>query len=105
MTEQQVIDWLLEEDQPSVRYYTLADLRGRKESDPEARLAHPNTPRTGWAEAILRLQKPGGYWEVSVPKPTNFREWVQFLLQPTWPKDAFGHPPSLSLRPARWAGL
>jgi hypothetical protein len=28
-----IIDWLLEDDNPSVRYFTLRDLLGRKESD------------------------------------------------------------------------
>jgi hypothetical protein len=37
---QHVIDWLLEEEQPSVRYYTLVDILGREENDPEVREAH-----------------------------------------------------------------
>ncbi|MCI4348367.1 MAG: nitrogen fixation protein NifH, partial [Thermoplasmata archaeon] len=62
-TGQQVMDWLLEEDQPSVRYYTLIDLLGHKESEPEVREAHSKIPKRGWAQEILKLQKPGGYWE------------------------------------------
>jgi len=31
--EEPVLDWLLEESQPSVRYRTLIDLLGHKETD------------------------------------------------------------------------
>ena len=87
-----VVDWLLEEDQPSVRYYTLIDLLGRKESDPEVRATYSKIPRRGWAKDILELQKPGGYWEPSEPdspteenvlrRPANFLRWLSFLLRP-----------------------
>ena len=45
----QFIDWLLEEDQPSVRYHTLVDLLGRKQDDPEVKAAYLTIPRVGWA--------------------------------------------------------
>jgi hypothetical protein len=80
---QHVIDWLLEEDQPSVRYCTLVNILGRKENDPEAREAYSKIPRKGWARQILDLQKPGGYWESKEPKPTNLSGWLDFLY---WPK-------------------
>src|SRR5205809_4325842 len=92
LMNQDVADWLLEEGQPSVRYYTLVDLLGRKESDPEVREAHSKIPRTGWAKDILALQKPGGYWEPNEPtspteenvlrRPANFLRWLTFLLRP-----------------------
>lgn len=62
-----VVDWLLEENQPAVRYYTLIDILGRKEDDWEAREARSKIPRRGWAKDILNLQRPGGYWEPSEP--------------------------------------
>jgi hypothetical protein len=80
---QHIIGWLLEEGQPSVRYYTLIDVLGGKENDPKAREAHSRIPRKGWASEILRLQKPGGYWESKEPKPTNLSGWLDFLY---WPK-------------------
>ena len=58
-----VIDWLLQEDQPSVQYYTLVDLLERKERDSEVKEAFSKIPKKGWAKDILSLQKPGGYWE------------------------------------------
>lgn len=80
MQPDKVLDWLLEPDQPSVRYYTLIDLTGRKEDDPEVREAHSRIPRVGWARDQLRLQKPKGYWEPH--EPTNVREWLEFLYSP-----------------------
>lgn len=77
-----VLDWLLEEDQPSVRYYTLVDILGRKENNPEVRKAHSMIPKKGWASDILKLQKPKGYFE---PKePTTFRQWLDFLYFPVY---------------------
>src|SRR2546422_658710 len=78
----QLIDWLLEEDQPSVRYHTLVDLLERKEDDPEVREAYSKIPRIGWARDILRLQKPKGFWELH--EPTNVREWLNFLRVPEY---------------------
>ncbi len=78
----QVLDWLLEEDQPSVRYHTLVDLLGRKEADPDVREARSRIPRVGWAQDLLRTQKPEGYWEAHEPR--TIREWVSFLRFPTF---------------------
>ena len=77
-----VIDWLLEEDQPSVRYHTLVDLMGRKQDDPEVKAAHSKIPRVGWAHDLLRTQKPKGYWEAREPR--TVREWVAFLRFPLY---------------------
>jgi hypothetical protein len=78
----QLIDWLLEEDQPSVRYHTLVDLLKRKEDDPEVRETHSKIPKIGWARDMLRLQKPKGFWEEH--EPTNVAEWMNFLRVPEY---------------------
>src|SRR2546427_4286678 len=80
--DRRLIDWLLEEDQPSVRYHTLVELLERKEDDPEVREAHSSIPRIGWARDILRLQKPKRFWELH--EPTNVREWLNFLRVPEY---------------------
>lgn len=64
-TQRGVLNWLLEEEQPSVRYYTLVDLLGRKRSEPEVREALSEIPRIGWAAEILSTQTPRGNWESS----------------------------------------
>ncbi|HYY48437.1 MAG TPA: hypothetical protein VFA17_07110 [Thermoplasmata archaeon] len=76
----QVINWLLEEDQPAVRYHALVDLLGRNEDDAEAKAARSRISRVGWAHDLLRTQKPKGYWEAHEPR--TVREWVQFLRFP-----------------------
>ena len=77
-----VIAWLLEEDQPSVRYHTLVGVLGRNEGDPEVKAAHSTIPRVGWAHDLLRTQKPKGYWEAHEPR--TVREWVNFLRFPLY---------------------
>jgi len=76
----QVLDWLLEEDQPSVRYHALVDLLGRKQDDPDVKASHTTIPRVGWAHDLLRTQKPKGYWEAHEPR--TVREWIGFLRFP-----------------------
>jgi hypothetical protein len=81
--DQHVIDWLLEENQPSVRYYTLVDILGRKENDSEVRDAHSKIHRKGWAREILGLQKPGGFWEEAEPSwRKDIMGWIEFLYRP-----------------------
>ena len=57
-----VTDWLLEENQPSVRYLTLTTLLGKSEGDPEAKAARENITRNGWAKDILDKQNSSGFW-------------------------------------------
>jgi hypothetical protein len=59
---QKVLDWLLEENQPSVRYLTLTQLLGRKETDADVREAKAKIPALGWAADILARRDPGGWW-------------------------------------------
>ncbi len=55
-------NWLLEEDNPSVRYFTLVDLLGKSESDPEVVRARRQIMETPPVSRILQTQKEGGYW-------------------------------------------
>ncbi|MDA4111855.1 MAG: hypothetical protein OK439_04910 [Thaumarchaeota archaeon] len=61
--DQKVLDWLLEPDQPVVRYYALVDLLDHKKSESQIREVHSKILKRGWAKEILAKQKPGGYWE------------------------------------------
>ncbi len=60
--DNEVVDWLLEEEQPAVRYRTLTGLLGKKESDKEVKAAKKAIPETGWAADILEKQDAGGWW-------------------------------------------
>lgn len=77
-----VLQWLLGEDQPAVRYRTLVDLLDRSEADPEVRTARSRIGRVGWAADQLRQQGPKGFWERREPR--NVSEWVNFLYFPTY---------------------
>ncbi len=62
MPTSSVVDWLLEPDQPSIRFRTLTELLGRKASDPDVREARAKIPLEGWAAEILSRRDPGGWW-------------------------------------------
>jgi hypothetical protein len=57
------IEWLLGEDNPSVRYLTLRDLLDKDESDSEVMTAKKAIPKSKIATTILSKQKEGGFWE------------------------------------------
>lgn len=62
MASKSVVDWLLEEEQPAVRYRALTQVLGRDEDDPEVRSAKQMIATKGWASDVLEAQKPGGWW-------------------------------------------
>jgi len=78
--DRSVVAWLLEPDQPSVRYYALTDLLDRSPHDPDVRAARAQIPRTGWASEILARQGPDGFWERREPR--TVREYLFFLWFP-----------------------
>ena len=78
-----VVDWLLGEDQPSVRYLTLTGLQGKEEGSPEVRRARASIPKTGWAKDLLDKQLPSGAWvdERSLFSPTfHATFWILQVL-------------------------
>jgi len=60
--DDEAVDWLLEEDEPSIRYLTLTQILGRPEKDGEVKAAKKAIGKTGWAADILAKQKHGGWW-------------------------------------------
>jgi hypothetical protein len=61
-------DWLLEEDNPSVRYFTLSQLLDRPETDNEVKEAKKAIMNVGIVPKILAKMNEDGYWEA----PTVF---------------------------------
>ncbi len=59
----EVLDWLLEPEQPAVRHRALTELLDRGPKDPDVREARARIPRRGWTRELLALQRPEGYWE------------------------------------------
>jgi len=77
------LPWLLEDDQPSVRYFALTDLLDRPPENREVRKALAEIPKKGWARAILARQGPNGNWESAKslyrPKYTA-TNWMALIL-------------------------
>ena len=57
-----LLDWLLEQDNPSVRYFTLRELCGAPADDPEVLHAWAEIMCSGPVPKILSKQAEGGYW-------------------------------------------
>jgi hypothetical protein len=62
--------WLLEEDNPSVRYFTLMDILGKSKKNKEVASARSAIMERGIVPKILEKQKKGGYWG----RPEDFYE-------------------------------
>ena len=77
------IDWLLEKDQPSIRFLTLTGLLGLSEKDTEVKSAQEDITEIGWAKDMLDRQLPGGSWvhEKSLFLPTfHATFWMLLIL-------------------------
>jgi hypothetical protein len=77
------LDWLLEENEPSIRYLALMQLLEKPPDDPEVQSAKETIGATGWAADILANQKPGGWWvgdeSLYWPKYTS-TNWMLLVL-------------------------
>jgi hypothetical protein len=78
-----VLDWLLEDNQPSIRYRALTQLLDKPESDPDVKSTHGMIRKKGWAADLLRKQSADGSWVSSDslyrPKYTS-TNWVLLML-------------------------
>jgi len=57
------IKWLLEKENPSVRYFALRDLLDKEETDSEVREARAAIPSSKVVSKIFSKQQHEGYWE------------------------------------------
>ncbi len=58
-----VTEWLLEEENPSIRYRTMRELQELPESDPELQLAKKQISSYQPVKNMLDAMHPEGYWE------------------------------------------
>lgn len=63
------LPWLLEPENPSVRYWTLIDLLGRPVKDPEVQEAKAAIAQQPLVKELFALQHPEGYWGDDETKP------------------------------------
>lgn len=83
MRSDRVLDWLLEESQPSIRYLTLKELLEKPDHDPDVRSTRKQLTKRGWAADILSKQDPGGWWnsEESLSRPKYLStNWMLLIL-------------------------
>jgi hypothetical protein len=78
LKDSSVIDWLLEENQPSVRYLTLTELLGKSKKDPEVKSTRKKITNVGWAKEILEKQTPSESWV------NKARIWQPKYISPFW---------------------
>lgn len=77
--ETDVIEWLLGEDEPSVRYLTLVHLLDRAANLPEVRRAQAAIANSGTVRAIIAAQRPEGYW--GKPDSTYWPKYTSTIWQ------------------------
>jgi len=78
-----VVEWLLEENQPSMRYLAFTELLGRSHNDHEVKTARKSITKVGWAKDILEKQLSSGCWfhEKSLFNPTfEATFWMLLIL-------------------------
>lgn len=83
MVAKAVLDWLLEEDQPAIRYHTLTELLEKPLDDGEVQSARERIPLKGWAADILAEQNPAGWWvgDDSLYRPKYLStNWMLLIL-------------------------
>jgi len=60
--KEEILDWLLDPSDPSVRYHTILKLEGIDKDAPEAQNARKAIMDPPLVKEILSKQTPGGYW-------------------------------------------
>ncbi len=63
------LSWLLEPENPSVRYWTLVDILDRPGMDPDVREARAAITREPFVNELFALQHPQGHWGDDPTKP------------------------------------
>lgn len=63
------LPWLLDPENPSVRYWTLIDILDRSANDPEVQGARAAISQQPLVKKLFSLQHPEGYWGDDETKP------------------------------------
>ena len=61
------MNWLIDKNNPSIRYFALRDILEKPENDLEVKEAKKAIPESAIVQKILQKQSPQGYWQ----KPDN----------------------------------
>jgi len=63
------LPWLLDPENPSIRYWTLVDILDRPAHDPEVQAARSAIPQQALVKELFALQHPQGHWGEDESKP------------------------------------
>ena len=77
--EDRVVSWLLKQDNPGVRFWTLRDLLGRSETNPEVVAARNSIGSWGPVAELFREQRPEGFW--GEPEDVYWPKWRATVWQ------------------------
>jgi hypothetical protein len=81
----ETLEWLLEPNNPSVRYYTQKNLLGLDEKDTEVLTPKESIMNSDIIKTILAAQKPDGYWateeDMYLPKYTATTHQLLILAE------------------------
>jgi hypothetical protein len=64
LTRPEVLDWLLDQSNPSVRFWALQYLQGKPLTDPEVLATQQAIPYSSIVRTFLNAQEPDGYWDI-----------------------------------------
>ncbi len=71
--QEKSVKWLLDQDHPSVRYWTLRDLQDRSRKDPEVSSCRAQIASYGPVAEVLQEQHRDGYWDQ--PEDCYWPKW------------------------------
>ena len=74
------LPWLLEDENPSVRYWTLVDILGRPKDDPEVLKTHSEIAKLPLVKELFDLQHQDGHWGEDEKKAYTARGTVGVLM-------------------------
>src|SRR5665811_2183009 len=73
------LPWLLDPEDPSVRYWTLIDILDRPANDSEVQEARSDIAQQPLVKKLFSLQHPEGYWGDDETKPYTAQGAVAVL--------------------------
>ncbi len=75
----QTVSWLLEQENPGIRFWTFRDLLGRSRDDPEVVASHDALASWRPVSDLLREHRPEGYW--AEPEDVYWPKWKATVWQ------------------------
>lgn len=82
---QDLINWLLEEENPSIRYWTFKDILGKNDNSKDVKKVKQDIMESELVNSILNAQNPDGFWikeeDMYLPKYTATTHQLLILAE------------------------